>query len=53
MYAIRSYYEIYEPIFLHVKIEPGNAPDIPLLLEDPAVIAHRFNRWVEAAVSQS
>lgn len=36
-----------EPIFLHVKIEPGNAPNIPLLLEDPAVIAHRFNHWLE------
>ena len=44
--------EIQEPVFLHVKIEAGNAPDIPLLLEDPAVIAHRFSRWLEAAVSQ-
>ncbi|MEM7342928.1 MAG: thiamine pyrophosphate-dependent enzyme [Chloroflexota bacterium] len=35
-----------EPIFLHVKIEPGNSPDIPLLLEDPAVIAHNFSQWL-------
>jgi sulfopyruvate decarboxylase subunit beta len=35
------------PIFLHVKIEAGNAPDIPLLLEDPAIIARDFARWLE------
>jgi thiamine pyrophosphate-dependent acetolactate synthase large subunit-like protein len=29
-------------------IEPGNAPGIPLLLEDPAVIADRFSRAINA-----
>ena len=27
---------------IFVKIEPGNSPDIPLLLADPAVLAQRF-----------
>jgi hypothetical protein len=38
-----------ETVFLHAKIEPGNAPDIPLLLEDPAVISHAFTSWLEGA----
>lgn len=43
---------LHEVIFLHVKIEPGNTPNIPLLLEDPAVIADRFNQWLKGAASQ-
>ncbi|MBO2463958.1 thiamine pyrophosphate-dependent enzyme [Actinomadura violacea] len=44
------------PVFLHVRIEPGNAPDVPKLLEDPVVIARRFQDWLhdrteEAAVT--
>ncbi|MEM7532296.1 MAG: thiamine pyrophosphate-dependent enzyme [Chloroflexota bacterium] len=38
------------PVFLHVKIAAGNAPDIPLLLEDPAVIAHEFAAWVKTLI---
>jgi len=34
------------PWFLHVTIEPGNEPNTPLLLVDPAVHADRFRRWL-------
>ncbi|MEM7116714.1 MAG: thiamine pyrophosphate-dependent enzyme [Chloroflexota bacterium] len=34
------------PVFLHVKIEAGNSPNIPYLLEDPAIISHRFSNWL-------
>ncbi|MEM7134748.1 MAG: thiamine pyrophosphate-dependent enzyme [Chloroflexota bacterium] len=44
--ALSSIDVIAGPIFLHVKIEPGNAPDIPLLLEDPAVISYEFGQWI-------
>jgi hypothetical protein len=30
------------------NIEPGNAPGIPLLLEDPAVLADCFSRAIAA-----
>lgn len=40
-------------IFLHVKIEPDNAPGIPLLLEDPAIIAHQFSQWLEKKISNN
>lgn len=47
--CLKDITSLHEIIFLHVKIDPGNAPDIPLLLEDPAVIAHRFNQWLKGA----
>jgi thiamine pyrophosphate-dependent acetolactate synthase large subunit-like protein len=34
------------PAFLHVRIEPGNAPDVPKLLEDPVIIGRRFQDWL-------
>ncbi|WP_433332654.1 thiamine pyrophosphate-dependent enzyme [Spirillospora sp. CA-294931] len=36
------------PVFLHVRIEPGNAPGVPKLLENPVVIARRFQDWLAA-----
>jgi len=32
--------------FLHVRIEPGNATDVPKLLEDPVHIGRRFQAWL-------
>lgn len=34
------------PVFLHVRIEAGNAPDVPKLLEDPVIIGRRFQDWL-------
>jgi thiamine pyrophosphate-dependent acetolactate synthase large subunit-like protein len=39
------------PLFVHVRIEPGNAADIPLLLMDPAVLADRFRGWLTSAMN--
>ncbi len=39
------------PTVLHVRTEPGNAPDIPLLLVDPVVLADRFRRWLTARMA--
>jgi sulfopyruvate decarboxylase subunit beta len=33
------------PVFLHVRIEAGNAADIPKLLVDPVTITNRFTAW--------
>lgn len=34
------------PTLLHTHIEPGNAPDVPKLLEDPVIISRRFQDWL-------
>lgn len=34
------------PHVIHVKIEPGNSPNIPLLLMDPVLLAGRFEQWI-------
>lgn len=34
------------PALLHVKIEAGNAANIPKLLVDPVTITARFTRWL-------
>ncbi|MBQ0924566.1 thiamine pyrophosphate-dependent enzyme [Saccharopolyspora endophytica] len=39
------------PAFLHVRIEPGNASDIPKLLADPVALTHRFQTWLTAKIS--
>ncbi|WP_020674186.1 thiamine pyrophosphate-dependent enzyme [Amycolatopsis nigrescens] len=36
------------PVFLHVRVEVGNAPDIPKLLENPVVLGRRFQDWLTA-----
>lgn len=36
------------PVFLHVRIDPGNATDVPKLLEDPVYIGRRFADWLAA-----
>lgn len=38
-----------EPNVVHVRIEPGNTPNVPLLLTDPAILADRFQTWLKAA----
>lgn len=41
------------PTLLHVSIEPGNAADVPKLLVDPVVLAHRFQTWLTARLGGS
>lgn len=41
------------PAFLHVRIEPGNAPDIPKLLIDPVTLTHRFRAWFTSRLTQA
>ncbi|MGO1182700.1 MAG: thiamine pyrophosphate-dependent enzyme [Micrococcaceae bacterium] len=36
------------PALLHVRIEAGNAANIPKLLVDPVLITARFTRWLSA-----
>ncbi len=38
----------YEPVALVVEIEPGNEPEVALLLDDPVLIKDRFVRAMEA-----
>ena len=35
------------PCFVHMKIAPGNAANIPLLLDDPVTLGHTFTQWLE------
>jgi sulfopyruvate decarboxylase subunit beta len=39
------------PAVVHARIEPGNAPDVPLLLADPVLLAGRFRAWLTARTS--
>ena len=45
--------ETTEPTLLHVNIEAGNAADVPKLLVDPVVLAHRFQTWLTARLVDS
>ncbi|MCR6488700.1 thiamine pyrophosphate-dependent enzyme [Amycolatopsis sp. OK19-0408] len=36
------------PALLHVRLEPGNAVDVPKLLEDPVILGRRFQDWLLA-----
>lgn len=36
------------PAFVHMKIAPGNAAGIPLLLDDPVTLGHAFTDWLRA-----
>ena len=36
------------PAFVHMRIAPGNAPGIPLLLDDPVALGHTFTQWLQA-----
>ena len=38
------------PALLHVRIEPGNAANIPKLLVDPVTITARFTRWLTTRI---
>jgi sulfopyruvate decarboxylase subunit beta len=37
------------PQVLHIRIEPGNAANVPLLLMDPVVLAARFRSWLDTS----
>jgi len=39
------------PVLLHVRIEVGNAVDVPKLLEDPVVLGRRFQDWLAARIT--
>ena len=36
------------PSFIHMRIAPGNAAGIPLLLDDPVTLGHAFTDWLRA-----
>ncbi len=36
------------PAFVHMRIAPGNAAGIPLLLDDPVTLGHDFTRWLQS-----
>ena len=36
------------PAFVHMKIAPGNAANIPLLLDDPVTLGHSFTQWLQS-----
>ncbi len=36
------------PAFVHMKIAPGNASGIPLLLDDPVTLGHSFTQWLQS-----
>lgn len=40
------------PTFLHVRIEPGNAADIPKLLVDPVMLTNRFQNWIADEITR-
>ncbi|MBM6592222.1 thiamine pyrophosphate-dependent enzyme [Brevibacterium sp. RIT 803] len=40
------------PTFLHMRIEPGNATDVPKLLVDPVTITNRFQAWFTHRLGQ-
>ncbi|MCS7477140.1 thiamine pyrophosphate-dependent enzyme [Umezawaea endophytica] len=44
--AFADLLDVDEPAFLHVRIEPGNAPDVAKLLLDPVSLRDRFARWL-------
>ncbi|WP_158891737.1 thiamine pyrophosphate-dependent enzyme [Amycolatopsis anabasis] len=39
---------LHGPVFLHVRIEAGNATGVPKLLEDPVILGRRFQDWLAA-----
>ena len=36
------------PAFVHMRIAPGNASGIPLLLDDPVALGHSFTQWLRS-----
>ena len=44
--ALASAAEVEGPGFIHAKIAPGNA-DVPLLLDDPALLSGGFAAWLD------
>ena len=41
------------PAFIRMRIVPGNAENIPLLLDDPVTLGHSFTQWLQSAAAPS
>ena len=41
------------PAFIRMRIAPGNAEEIPLLLDDPVTLGHSFTQWLQSAAAPS
>ena len=41
------------PAFIRMRIAPGNAENIPLLLDDPVTLGHSFTQWLQSAAVPS
>jgi sulfopyruvate decarboxylase subunit beta len=41
------------PLVIHTRIEPGNTPGTPLLLEDPVVLGARFRQWLAPRLAET
>ena len=41
------------PAFIRMRITPGNAENIPLLLDDPVTLGHSFTQWLQSAAALS
>ena len=41
------------PAFIRMRIAPGNAENIPLLLDDPVTLGHSFTQWLQSAAAPS
>jgi sulfopyruvate decarboxylase subunit beta len=46
--SLRTARERIGPQVIHIRIEPGNAENIPLLLMDPVVLTARFRSWLDS-----
>jgi len=40
------------PAFIRMRIAPGNAPGVPLLLDDPVTLGHTFTQWLQSTSLQ-
>ena len=40
------------PAFIRMRITPGNAAGIPLLLDDPVTLGHAFTQWLQSTSPQ-
>ena len=41
------------PAFIRMRIAPGNAANIPLLLDDPVTLGHSFTQWLQSTAAPS
>ena len=40
------------PAFIRMRVAPGNAAGVPLLLDDPVTLGHTFTQWLQSASPQ-